>query len=597
MNMARTAINVNKQSVAQLLETGKTTPFVIPEYQRPYAWTDEQVTVLFDDLWEFTVTLGGSEREGTYFLGCIVSYENDDKEQEIIDGQQRLTSLFLLLRAIYSHLSNSEEQNDKTEHFIKLIQPAIWRTDKLTGKVDYKSTLLTSRVVNNSGNEILRSILETGEAESKATDNYSKNYRLFQKMFEEHASKSPLMIYDFIYAVLNQAILLPITADSQDTALIIFNTLNARGLPLSDADIFKAKIYNHLDSDGKKAFIEAWKSLDESATNAKETIQSLFYYYMFFLRAEGNDKSSTTPGIRSYFTKDKNERLFDAHLMSNLSVILNLWKVINVHEELDEEWSKSPSILQALDILASYPNEFWKYPVIIFYLKHRDTESFKIDFERFLHRLISELLVKYCLVPTINAVKGDIMKLNVEITKSSHPIFDFKDLDDKELAQRIKLPHRSAVRMLLKILAYNKQDTLLPAGWEIEHIFPQKWQTAYFPSVTDDVVREKIEHIGNKLPFEKKLNIIAGNGYFAKKKKEYVISNIAITNAFGENASSDWTLDDITERDLQASSEIIGTLTKWKNEYNLHSDGSLYPKATPEELAMIEDFKKRGLIK
>ena len=67
------------------------------------------------------------------------------------------------------------------------------------------------------------------------------------------------MIYDFIYAVLNQAILLPITADSQDTALIIFNTLNARGLPLSDADIFKAKIYNHLDNDGKKEFIEAGK--------------------------------------------------------------------------------------------------------------------------------------------------------------------------------------------------------------------------------------------------------------------------------------------------------------------------------------------------
>lgn len=173
--MARTAINVNKQSVAQLLETGKTTPFVIPEYQRPYAWSEDQVTVLFDDLWEFTATLGGSEREGTYFLGCIVSYENDNKEQEIIDGQQRLTSLFLLLRAIYSHLINSDEQNDKTEHFIKLIQPTIWRTDKLTGKVDYKSTLLTSRVVNNSGNEILRLILETGTTDSKATDNYSRN--------------------------------------------------------------------------------------------------------------------------------------------------------------------------------------------------------------------------------------------------------------------------------------------------------------------------------------------------------------------------------------------------------------------------------------
>lgn len=594
--MARTAINVNKQSVAQLLETGKTTPFVIPEYQRPYAWSEDQVTVLFDDLWEFTATLGGSEREGTYFLGCIVSYENDNKEQEIIDGQQRLTSLFLLLRAIYSHLINSDEQNDKTEHFIKLIQPTIWRTDKLTGKVDYKSTLLTSRVVNNSGNEILRLILETGTTDSKATDNYSRNYSLFQKMFKDHASKSPLMIYDFIYAVLNQAILLPITADSQDTALIIFNTLNARGLPLSDADIFKAKIYNHLDNDGKKEFIEAWKALDENATAANESIQSLFYYYMFFLRAEENDKSSTTPGIRSYFTKNKNERLFDEHLMQNLDTILNLWRVINVHEELNEAWSKNPFILQAMDILTSYPNEFWKYPVIIFYLKHRHEKTFETDFEHFLHRLISELLVKYCLVPTINAVKSDIMKLNVEITKSPHPTFDFKELDDKELAKKIKSPHRSAVRMLLKISAYNKQDTLLPDKWEIEHIFPQKWQSTYFPNVTDDIVKEKIEHIGNKLPFEKKLNIIARNGYFVKKKNEYVISSIAITKNFGKNSSSDWTLDDITERDLQVSTEVMDTLTKWKQEYNTPPGNSLHSEATPEELAMIEEFKKRGLI-
>ena len=57
------------------------------------------------------------------------------------------------------------------------------------------------------------------------------------------------MVYQFIYALLNQAILLPITADTQDTALTIFSTLNDRGLPLSDADIFKAKIYNQLSVD------------------------------------------------------------------------------------------------------------------------------------------------------------------------------------------------------------------------------------------------------------------------------------------------------------------------------------------------------------
>ena len=48
-----TTISVNKQSVSELLKTGRTKPFIIPEYQRPYAWTSEQIETLFEDIWEF----------------------------------------------------------------------------------------------------------------------------------------------------------------------------------------------------------------------------------------------------------------------------------------------------------------------------------------------------------------------------------------------------------------------------------------------------------------------------------------------------------------------------------------------------------------
>lgn len=108
-----TTIEVNKQSVEALLGSGKSKPFVIPEYQRPYAWTDEQVETLFEDLWDFTATSGGTERESSYFLGSVVSYENEDGEQEIIDGQQRITSLFLLLRAIYTKLVATLHQRER----------------------------------------------------------------------------------------------------------------------------------------------------------------------------------------------------------------------------------------------------------------------------------------------------------------------------------------------------------------------------------------------------------------------------------------------------------------------------------------------------
>ena len=595
-----TTIEVNKQSVEMLLGSGKSKPFVIPEYQRPYAWTEEQVETLFEDLWEFTTISGGAERESSYFLGSVVSYENENGEQEIIDGQQRITSLFLLLRAIYTKLvaTPESERTAEANNFIGKIEPTIWRTDKLTGTVDFKNILLTSRVVNNEGNEILRAILESGKTDENAKDNYSRNYRYFQKLFDRHSTENPLMIYQFIYAVLNQAILLPITADTQDTALTIFSTLNDRGLPLSDADIFKAKIYNQLEVEAKKAFIERWKDLDEQATDANESIQQLFYYNMFYYRALDQDTNTTTPGVRKYYASNKFERLYKKELLETLFVILNLWKVVNKGEEIEgEAWSKNNKIKQTLDILTSYPNEFWKYPVVIYYVCYRNEENFEKRFALFLNKLLMELMTKYLMMPTINAVKPDILKLNSAIVASNIPIFEFKTVDVTQLEPYIHNPNRNAVRMLLKTLAYEHQDDLLPTKWEIEHIFPQKWQTNYFPKESDSTIREKIEHIGNKLPFEKKLNIVAGNGYFSKKKKEYTLSKIAITNTMGTSEVMDWDLDSIMKRDLRISDEMAEIFARWNSEYlNCPIDKEKAEVPSEEDLAQIEEFKRKGWI-
>lgn len=597
--MPVTALSDNKQSVMVLLKSGIQHPFLIPEYQRPYAWNFDQVDTLFADIWDFTEATGGPEREATYFLGSIVSFINEKGEQEIIDGQQRITSLFLLLRAIYAKLKAGAETK-QSKNFVEQIEKCIWRADKLTGEVNYDEILIRSEVVSKDSNAILKSILKTGIADPKAKDSYSLNYLRFQKLFDDASTNNPLMIYNFLYALLNQAVLLPITADDQDTALTIFSTLNDRGMPLSDADIFKAKIYNQVPKAEKDQFIDNWKELDERATYAGESIQQLFYYCMFYLRAKENDSNSTTPGVRKYFLANKAVRLYEPELMDSLRVILGFWLVVSKRETIDEEnWSMNEDILRALDILTSYPNEYWKYPVITYYLSHRKEQQFEDHFLVFLRNLIYYLLTRYLIAPTINAVKADILKLDVEITTATLPRFTFRDIDLSQLSANIKSPNRNAVRMMLKIIAYLDagQEGLLPPSWEIEHIFPQRWQSNYFINIPDDVIKDKIEHIGNKLPFEKRLNIVAGNGYFDKKKESYAKSRIAVTKKMAESPIHEWGLDDITERDVFVAEELKAVLDKWNADYqkaDQPQETSTGP--TPEQLEMIRKFKENGWV-
>lgn len=565
-----TTISVNKQTIEQFLLNARTKPFIIPDYQRPYSWTSDQINTLFKDIWEFTCNEGGTDKEGTYFLGSIVFYENKNGEQEIIDGQQRITSIFLLLRAIYTKLSKPKEKTEEAKNFINKIEPLIWKTNKLTGKVEYSSILLNSKVISETENEVLKKILETGEVNEKLEDNYSKNYNQILELIEEKSVENALMIYQFIYALLNQVIILPITADSQETALTIFSTLNDRGLPLSDADIFKAKIYNHLQSkEEKKEFIEKWKELEENTQNISENIQKLFYYYMFYLRALENDRNTTTPGLRKYYSTNKFERLLENNVLDELKKILNIWEIIVNSTQFieNESWSENKDILKVLNILTSYPNEFWKYPVIVYYLVHKDNKDFEEKFLKFLRKLYVELLKKYIESPTINAVKSNILKLNAEIINYDKPVFDFKSLSEDEIKEKIKIPHRNAVRMLLKTLAYDIQDELLPEKWEIEHILPVKWENSYDLRENEKIAKEKIEHLGNKTPFEKKLNIIATNNYFSKKKLSYSKSKIEMTKEIGKIKSDKWDLDDIVERDVRMTDRIVNILKLWDNEY------------------------------
>ena len=604
-----TNITVHKQTVLQLLNSGQEIPFLIPEYQRPYSWSDDEIITLFDDLWSFSIERTRPDGPKSYFLGCVVSYEEDDKRQ-IIDGQQRITSLFLLLRAIFDMLEKEENRTEEVANFINKIKPALWKENEMTGREDRTQMLLKSDVVSDSGNEILRRILETGVASQDATDNYSKNYNKFMELYTEKSQNSPNQIFHFINSLLNYTILLPIEADDQETALTIFNTLNNRGLPLSDADIFKSFIYKGLDAAGKQSFIQKWKKLESDAAKVDESIQSLFYYHMFYLRAMEQDERTTTPGVRKYYMEKGKNRL-TAAVIDQLADNLHLWEVVNSRSSIESEaWSQNIEIRKILDCLSSYSNEFWKYPVSIFFMQHKDKEDFEKLFLKFLRKLYVMLLTRFLEHPTISSVKGDILKLNVQIISTSHPVFyagfDEIRLEDEYAVEAEKTrtdnllikPHKKMERMLLKLLAYRveEQTDLLPGYWEIEHIFPQTWDTRYY-TLDEEEANDKLEHLGNKLPLEKKLNISASNNYFDKKKEKYKESNIAICKKLGLSSLAEWNLVNIDNNDTKVCALLKETFQNWIDDYEpVAQPVANQTAATEEELALIQSFRERGLI-
>ena len=563
-------MKIEQLNVKQFLETGREEPFLVPDYQRPYSWGEEEIVTLFNDLLLFTegdVSKKNKNSNDTYFLGTVISFKNENGEQEIIDGQQRITSLFLLLRAIYTKLKTFSKKTNLYDELLSEIEPILWKNViKSEGAVT--NVLILSSVINDEGNNILKGILENGVTKEEANDRYSLNYTLFQRLFDGLVYENPGLMFEFVRYVLNRTLICPIITESQEGALNIFSTLNTRGMPLSESDIFKAKIYNFLDDSQKNRFIERWKELTEKAEYVNEDIQQIFYYYMFYLRALDGDSATTTIGIRKYFSQNNFAKLFNKSLLKDLNSILDLWAVVVKKQSLENaKWSKNNQIIKMLDVLSSYPNEFWKYPVIIYYLVHKENPEFEKRFLKFLKKLTIELVANYLVKPTVLAVKAGILKLNVEITKKLSPPVTFQNLPLDSLKTKLRLPSKNLFKMTLKMMVYNFQEELLPDKWEIEQIYPSKSVDGFNDKALETVSKDYLDSIGNKIPFEKRSTIKASKDYFQKKRILYLRSQIPYVKEFATKHVTHWNVDDIKKRNEFITEEIMRLFISWSGDY------------------------------
>lgn len=551
---------------------------VIPEYQRPYAWErDDQAQKLFADILDYANDTAGEADSEPYFLGTIVGYyKKTDNELEIIDGQQRITTLFLLLRAIYTRLETEEcgtNQNKKKiiQHFMDIIAQALWKTK--FGQPDFDSASLITRA--DSGNEILQKILQTGTADASSKDNFSQNYLLFQeKLRENFGCQIVEGAYSFFEALLKKTIVLPVIADNEDTALRIFTTLNDRGMPLSDADIFKAQIYRRLANDKKDEFIERWQRLSENAALGGKDIQDLFTYYMFYLRASKNDTNTSSVAMRKYYAGPKGDFLLlqNPRLMDDLETIAELLKIMNRNQDAESPLEGKMPVLQILDAFNYYPNEFGKYSIIIFYLAHHSKPGFSETYLAFLKKFIALATMKFALEPSVNSIKGEGLKLNAAIIGSMHPVFDF-GVQPQMAKDALKTPNAKMVQLLLCLLAYIDPDQkeLLKQKWQIEHILPQsqKWQEVFLKGVPKNEIKEWVENFGNKIPLEGKINATASDDCFRIKKYYYGKSKIAMANKLAQDPSlGNWDFDKIKARNEAVVNELVNAFRCWNDEYD-----------------------------
>lgn len=545
-------LNVSKQTIAEFLGSMDRKLFVIPDYQRPYKWNIENCETLWDDLDHFFQS-NGKQSESTYFLGTIVFFHHN-KNKEIIDGQQRITSLMLLLRAFYKKLQDMQN-DDEVNGLKKQIGKCLWDIDELSENVtDFSKIHILSEVATEENNETLHHILKTGEAKN-TKDHYSQNYLFFKAKCDEYAEKNPMNWKNFCLCILKKCIILPIECDTQDTALTIFSTLNNRGMPLSDSDIFKAQLYRK--STDKTQFSEQWKELAQICEKANMKIDAIFRYYMHILRAkEGN--TSKEIGLRQFYTDDNSRQLNKVDVLDIIS-LANFWQFIYLGYQGDD-YQLSPKTKKWIGCLRVYPNEYWKYPVSVFFMKYKNNENFEQIFESMLEQMTAFLLAKFINKPTVNAIKYDIFKACVGFDRSPDYKYDFNiNLDSDSFSQQIS-GHSSSklTKALLLLHAYlHDNQASITFKPDIEHIFPKKWQNTNYNGWDKKDAEDFLESLGNKIILEKRINIQAGNGYFGRKKEKYRQSNIEIVKELAHYPKDDWIKEDIIDRERKIKKDLV----------------------------------------
>jgi hypothetical protein len=276
--------SVHNYPVSILLNGDNNLVYHIPRYQREYSWGKGHWENLFDDL---------LENDTGYFLGSIICINQtddslSDQKMEIVDGQQRLTTLSLFLAALYSSFLQykSELDEDQLADINSLKYRLLLKSNK--------KVRLDLQAQNNNSQDYQTVLARIGlltdivEAPNAGNRRVVKAFRYFQQRIEQYCEGSEnviVLLFDLLDSV-NQAALVKIEVNSHSDAYVLFESLNNRGAPLTAIDLIKNKLLAQVgkqDDSKIDVSFDKWKRLLEYLTD-DYGIQERFFrqYYNAF---------------------------------------------------------------------------------------------------------------------------------------------------------------------------------------------------------------------------------------------------------------------------------------------------------------------------
>ncbi|SFG07289.1 protein of unknown function [Lachnospiraceae bacterium C7] len=496
----------------------------IPAYQRPYAWTEEETGTLFDDLYSFYVS---EQEDENYFLGSIVLIkENIDRKADVIDGQQRLTTLTIL----FSVLANCLTDIDDKASCMEILQE---KGNKLAGIAsqprlflrEWDQDFFNKYIQNVKLDELLK--LDAANLDTEAKKHIQTNCRVLLNRFNDTFQGNENELLKFSNFLLNRCYLVAVSTPSQASAFRVFSVMNSRGLNLLPTDIIKSETIGKLPVELQQEYTDKWEELENEA--GRDGFNEVFTHTRTIFTME-RAKKNLLDEFRSYVIPETTPKsLIDDYLEPYTMAYMKLKNCAYTSSKNAEE------INNYLYWLNKNNNYDWMPLAILFMTYYPEDHDYLLWFVKKLERIASYLQVTAQDVNHRMARYKFILAEMKERPDSSldNPLKNI-ELTEWEKEEFLRTLNGDIYTMPATRRNYiiQRLDSFVSDGgaiyntklFTIEHVLPQNpsSESEWFNLWSDTKLRQYwLNKIANLVPLTRQRNSAAQNYEFDIKKTKY----------------------------------------------------------------------------